>query len=382
MRTRRHHYASPESPSRSADPSTDAYHSTDNHAYDRPIFSGRKRASAFQNHHAEIEASASSVQDGHHPTKKPRLDHYLSVPSATFMLRASRARTAARSRPSDDPSLQLMGIPPEIRDDIYRLLLVSHSRIIVSFVVKPYPHLSLKRNRHIRIGGKNAVSVLRVCKLAYLEATKVLYSRNTFYSFDVRDFRSCFIQHVHTGIGLVNAALIRKADFAIPVRVKHFPDVHLKAFASDFCKNLKGLRQLTLSAGEEIHWFTDERRPPASSQQLISQRCGQERRILLLAVAWITKRHPVLKKAIWKADNGGSISLLLGRCRCYAIRYSVTIVAERRHGSLGTTVKTLDEYGRNRKTKVCLVTLAGVKLTYLRISYWIARNSGTPTGRT
>ncbi|KAK5557050.1 hypothetical protein LTR46_004861 [Exophiala xenobiotica] len=173
---------------------------------------------------------------------------------------------AETSGPSSKPELQLLGMPKEVRDIIWKLVVTKMTSI-----------------------------------KTYNEVIPFLYGEDHFVSFNVRGFNGGFVNDPDHGIGRANAALIKRASFGIPEPVKQDPTNHLSGFLEFMCGTLTGLVHLELSVKFENYYVS-----PATQDQHLEW--SQERRALLLAAAHLTQRHPNLKKAVWCATSGGSLA--------------------------------------------------------------------------
>ena len=152
----------------------------------------------------------------------------------------------------------------------------------------------------LAIGEDATIGVLLTCKKMYTEAVQVLYSQNCFVTHNVRGFSSSFIGHFRYGIGGVNAAMIKNVSFGVPEQVKWDPDNHLGDFLDIVCNTLPNLNQLTLTT----RFHTAMPDPVAFVQY-----DWPVQRAMLRTAAWITKKHPVLKNAIWRAWSGGNYDM-------------------------------------------------------------------------
>ena len=222
---------------------------------------------------------------------------------------------------SDDPKKRFTGLPREIRDMIYELLLVKSSAIIVPFGPGDLDHdTALMIPEHdlihpqgnVAVGLQHVTSIIRVNKQLEDEATYMLYAKNVynFYfdpSFNRAFFKSRPAEHSHdTGIGRINAAKIKTATFAIPNGI-----IYGMSFARDhtqvldlICGRLTGLRKLELTS---LHLCPKP--DPTKSQFLLDclnvkiEQCHHVRALLKTA-ARITKYHPTLRRSIWHRWSG------------------------------------------------------------------------------
>ncbi|KAK5232964.1 hypothetical protein LTR47_005828 [Exophiala xenobiotica] len=191
---------------------------------------------------------------------------------------------AETSGPSSKPELQLLGMPKEVRDIIWKLVVTKMTSIKVCFSMlseddpdydRGYGTLRKGYGVGLTFPGRYPMSLLYVCHQTYNEVIPFLYGENHFVSFNVRGFNGGFVNDPDHGIGRANAALIKRASF--------------------------GLVHLELSVKFENYYVS-----PATQDQHIEW--SQERRALLLAAAHLTQRHPNLKKAVWCATSGGALA--------------------------------------------------------------------------
>ncbi|KAK5241254.1 hypothetical protein LTR40_010237, partial [Exophiala xenobiotica] len=87
---------------------------------------------------------------------------------------------AEASGPSEDPKLQLMGLPAEVRLHLFRYLLVKDSEVYI-YSNGPNEDVDERyRNKCSTIGVKIVTSILRVNKKAAEEGLEILYGENIF----------------------------------------------------------------------------------------------------------------------------------------------------------------------------------------------------------
>ena len=164
-----------------------------------------------------------------------------------------------------------------------------------------YPKKGLAHG--MAIGPKGCVAILRVCRQIFEESFPALYQHNVFRTYNVRGFDGSFINNPKRGIGKDKAAMIKHVTFGVPEPVKFDPQNHLGEFLDFVCGDLKGLDSMTLRVRfrtlmpDPVAW-TDHDWP-------------DERRGMLNTAAWVTKRHPTLKKATWLAHSGGQYDMAI-----------------------------------------------------------------------
>ena len=199
-----------------------------------------------------------------------------------------------------------MGMPAEIRAPIYPHLLSKDGHVSVDFDLlnKTYkstgraPDYPKKGFAHgLAIGPKHAVAILFVCRKTYEEGISALYENNHFRTYKVRSFEGVFVHHRKFGIGKINAAHIKHVTFGVPAPVKFDPQTHLGVFLDFVCDDLPNLESMML----RVQFRPLMPNPIAS----FKTDWPKERRGLLNTVAWTTKRHPTLKKAVSVAGSGG-----------------------------------------------------------------------------
>ena len=260
-----------------------------------------------------------------------------------------------------------MGIPPEIRRLIYKVILTRrHGSLWVSFSYGNFArgYGTLFRDHRLTVcdwvfGPNNngvwvyqgrPTSILRVCKQAYEEAREVLYQENHFLTHNVRGFWQSFVNDPMFGIGGVNASLIRNATFGVPYLVKENCFPHVANFIDFVCNEMTGLKYLRLTVKEEI---------VSHSASWISSVFAQETRAILNATALVTKSHPHLKKAIWSAESGGRRYY---DGSGYVLEYWVDLF-EGGKSKLQTLNTKLDEQGNEMVTKDIILNCVEVRST-------------------
>ena len=213
-----------------------------------------------------------------------------------------------------------MGIPRELRNKIYKMLLVKKDAVHIQFPKYRFHGIhwrgtpgKVKRmaGGPLHIGPKYTTSILTVNKQAAAEGTDILYGYNKFTSDDATAVATVFVNGKKddwtgdTGIGRVNAAKIKRAMFEIPTTIIN-EFIHNLAEAPthgeflDFvCQQLSGLQNLELKTT-----MTEE--VPQSFETALSVESQQKLYIvsLLKTVARVTKYHPNLRKAIWSRWSG------------------------------------------------------------------------------
>ncbi|KAI1623241.1 hypothetical protein EDD37DRAFT_463504 [Exophiala viscosa] len=207
-----------------------------------------------------------------------------------------------------------MGMPREIRDTIYKLLLVKEDSILVQF---DRSHGYIRRNHEtghedsdysivdftaMTVGPKHITSILRANKQFMEEGTDILYGENLFESYHIRAFDDVFVKNSEYGIGRKNAAKIKSARFGVPQNIIVY-DLGHDDILDFLCKVLKNLQHLTLTT----RWISEK---PTSRDdgEWVKLDQGPNIRALLTAAARVTKFHPGLRKAIWRQWSGGYFS--------------------------------------------------------------------------
>ncbi len=216
---------------------------------------------------------------------------------------------AEASGPSTKDELQLLGMPKEVRDIIWKLVMTKMTSVKVCFSMfsendsyydRGYGALRKGSVAGLTFPGKCPMSLLYVCRQTFNEAIPFLYGENHFVNFNVRGFNGCFVNDPDHGIGRANAALIKRVSLGIPEPVKQDRTNHLPGFLDFICSTLTGLVHLELSVK-----FESYNESPATHDQHLEW-C-EERRALLLTAAHLTQRHSNLKKAVWCSTSGGSL---------------------------------------------------------------------------
>ncbi|KAI1613236.1 hypothetical protein EDD36DRAFT_259159 [Exophiala viscosa] len=214
------------------------------------------------------------------------------------------------SGPSENPDLQLLSLPIEVRRPIWQYAMTKlWGDVRVSFLMlagadedynRGYGPLRKGLSVGLALGRRNPVALLYVCRKIYQEAVPHLYGENRFVSFNVRGFQHCFVNDSDYGIGGANAAMIKKVSFGVPEPVKQDPANNLQGFVDFMSNTLMGVEEAELSIKYESYYVD----PPTSGQR---SSWSQERRSLLHTVACLAESHPKLKKAIWCSSSGGSM---------------------------------------------------------------------------
>lgn len=138
------------------------------------------------------------------------------------------------------------------------------------------------------------VNILRVCRQLYCEGSAILYGHNAFVSYNFPQLKHRF----HGIIGRKNMKLIRKLTIGLPMKHKREEPVKCLGGFLEFLKEkLPSLCELTVTT----QWERFER---PFFDKLTNTRMGEEYRAMLNTSAWITCRHPLLKKAVWLVESG------------------------------------------------------------------------------
>ncbi|KAK4937401.1 hypothetical protein LTR10_021938 [Elasticomyces elasticus] len=273
-----------------------------------------------------------------------------------------------------------MGMPREIRDNIYRLLFVKKGTILVRFSKAMYtggdsPMWNCDNsNPAMKVGPKHITSILRANKQTKEEGTDILYGENLFESYHIRAFDTVFVKYPRYGIGQVNAGKIKSARFGVPLGTLIWSpkedstdsELVLGFLCDILCATLKGLQHLTLKTKIiRAKPTTLERGKMVKDSQKVNIRA------LLVSAARATKFHPCLRKAIWRRWSGGYIAK--GRWIDYTEsvevedlvgEFFVDLVVEGLAPALdGRTVTKKDAYARNFKSKDMVINSQLVRRT-------------------
>jgi hypothetical protein len=165
---------------------------------------------------------------------------------------------------------------------------------------KDTPQYIISKDR-IHIGN---VNTLLVCRQLYSEGSHVLYGRNSFVSYNFLQLK----YRLPAVIGRRNMGYIRKVTVGLPMKHKRSkPTAYLGGFLEFLKDKLPNLSELPITT-------QFDRFEKAFVADGIETRTGEEYRAMLHTSAWITCRHPQLKKAIWLVESGGiKFSPLIGR---------------------------------------------------------------------
>lgn len=153
------------------------------------------------------------------------------------------------------------------------------------------PRYTISKDR-IHIGN---VKIILVCRQLYSEGVEVLYGRNSFVSYNFPQLK----YRLPAVVGRRNMRLIRRVTLGLPMKHKRGePTAYLGGFLEFLKDKIPNLVELTLTTqfGRFGGPFVDDG---------INTRIGEEYRAMLNTSAWVTCRHPRLKKAIWLAESGG-----------------------------------------------------------------------------
>jgi hypothetical protein len=138
------------------------------------------------------------------------------------------------------------------------------------------------------------VNILLACRQLYMEGRHILYGRNPFVSYNFPQLK----YRLPPIIGRQNMKLIRKVTIGVPVKHKRDPAPYLGGFLEFFKEKLPNLVELSLTTH-----FTKFDRPLIKDSD--NSRINEEFRAMLHTSAWMTCKHPLLKKAIWMVESGG-----------------------------------------------------------------------------
>ncbi|KAJ9603034.1 hypothetical protein H2200_012329 [Cladophialophora chaetospira] len=377
MGTRRPNYASPPPPARSAIRTTSFMAAADLSQAVSKYYEGVPQHAASgiaSDLIARSEYLSPAVQVDEHVKKKLRLEPE-HVETAMSDVEAGSPHRDTSPAPIN-PDLRLMGIAPELRQEIFRHILVKDSPIFATFSRGPYNIYTWSDGRVLgydehsrKVGPRNTTSILRVCKQARYEGRGILYGENEFITHYFTVFMESFIGDCTAGIQTINAKLIRKARFEVPMSVKQIQS-NVGAFVWKISGNLSGLQELTLTTEDDKTWKAKQDDSFAFQIEQIKEMCLKQRRGLLHAAAWVTQSHPRLKKAIWKAKNGGSIvPRSSGAALKYLLKYEILLVSQRRDEWLQIKASSLDECGKPRDAKSIVLDCQKIRNTlwdYLR----------------
>ena len=196
---------------------------------------------------------------------------------------------------------QLLGLPYTIREKILQLVLASNGFVHIS-----YSRLKQTDTRYARGHGhlhkcslglkKGGTSIFLVCRQLRNEAARILYGSTSFSSFNATGLREQFVPHQ---MGRDNASCIRRLTLGVPESLKVVPDTALPHFLDLFCDAMPNLQTLDFTTRFKLFSILHndlEKGEPCS--------WIKEQRAMLNTAAWITLRHPKLKKAIWLAKSG------------------------------------------------------------------------------
>ncbi|KAJ9608236.1 hypothetical protein H2200_007224 [Cladophialophora chaetospira] len=199
---------------------------------------------------------------------------------------------AELSGPSKDPRLQLMELPAEVRNQIFRLVMISQHKIRLD---------SSGRFRPVASPPEIAPALLGVCRQAYHETRSMLYQENKWLITHMQAFAELFIEAVEPPfveqipdtLGENRAMLLRDLVIWPGLRddehsYPHEPKLQIQQVTRFVFSKLLGLQHL------QLVWLGR-----------FSSGAGRDDSAQFLReAAYITSQHPILKKAIWNRKSG------------------------------------------------------------------------------
>ena len=208
----------------------------------------------------------------------------------------------------------LLGIPQECRDMILKMLLENKAQAwddhIIDKDVQPiYLHIPWVGDNGVsaspyKISGDRInignVNVLRACHQLRWEGAHILYGHNAFVTYNFPQLK----YRLHTIIGRTNMKHIQRVTIGLPMKHKRDPTPFLGGFLEFFKERLPNLTELNLTT--QFYRFDKP-----LMRYSTNTRIGEEFRAMLNTSAWITCRHPRLKKAIWLVESGGTMRVPL-----------------------------------------------------------------------
>ncbi|KAJ9609100.1 hypothetical protein H2200_006871 [Cladophialophora chaetospira] len=271
---------------------------------------------------------------------------------------------AVRSGPSSNPTKQLLGMPDEIRLQIYRAFLVKDGNVKLKCEYQPD---AIRWTKSLSV-NKGVTAFLRTCEKIKIEGTDVLYGDNTFECYHVRVFKNEFIHgksfersDKFRGIGKENASKIKRGYFGLPLVIIRNPQDSWEGnpFLDFMCTDLVGLQKLTITT-------------------MISSRVGGQAedkqadrtRALTTTAARIAKYHPTLRKPIWRHWSGHKYEEGYDEQYVWG-EFFVDIMAPGFEMHLDGTTPKLDAFGRNFEAcDVLLKTAMILRTPWLQINIW------------
>ena len=143
---------------------------------------------------------------------------------------------------------------------------------------------------------KGATRIFSACRRIHNEAARVLYGSSSFSSFNATGFREQFVPRQ---VGRINASYIRELTLGMPESLKVDPNTALPNFLNLFCDTMPNLQTLDFITRFQIFGIIGNDQSKAETYKRT-----KEERAMLNTAAWITLRHPKLKKVIWLARSG------------------------------------------------------------------------------
>ncbi|KAJ9608233.1 hypothetical protein H2200_007221 [Cladophialophora chaetospira] len=228
---------------------------------------------------------------------------------------------AELSGASQNPKLQLLGVAREVRDNIFRQVLVVPDDDAIVLTFHKYTPTITHANRRVRgrdsktqqdpqhscnidtrfmQHGTPTINLLRACRQTYAEGSLIFYGMNKWYKTSIKDFETVSSSALQQECNLParNIALIKDLNLKIDLISRRHILAEFDDLISFICDSFPSLQHLRLV-------FNSENHHTATTRPLLSKGCTKELRGLLDVVATSTHRHAILKKAIWNADSGG-----------------------------------------------------------------------------
>ncbi|KAJ9607051.1 hypothetical protein H2200_008123 [Cladophialophora chaetospira] len=200
------------------------------------------------------------------------------------------------------PGMQLMDLPAEIRDRIFRFVLpvgrfIQFDRRVHipqgSDGVRLSHKVQCLNQQDIFSEPSNRLALLRICKQAYREGRPILYWHNKWFANHVRPFEDFLLPFPNPGTGLADpGALFKDISLWITENSDVYPAMKF------VCYNMPALRhfQMTVTYKELRNY------------QLKQHSIGDR---LLKGAGQFTRCHPILRKVVWNKKSGRSQDSIL-----------------------------------------------------------------------
>lgn len=233
-----------------------------------------------------------------------------------------------------------MGIPRELRNVIFRQILLYHKEIQLDFDLSSnwtsaedywmFRRMQSAFDEREPIGGNRTearrgidLRILRVCKQAYEEGRLIFYGDNRWFFRHARAFHRLFLDwpEPYTGCLSTKAGLIRDLTIWPSKDDTTYPELSYMEFIEVMCEYLPALQHLQIILSYSM--FRDR----AQDRKRWIGLVGINHNVVAMA-ARITRNHPSLKKAIYSRRSGRlrEVESVSPRMRQFEVVFMVDLV--------------------------------------------------------